>query len=794
MIKTLPSLKSFFFFFILITIFSNAQDAEEILDNYSDYTEAPREIAYVHLNKSTYVAGEMLGFTAYVFDKYVKEPSKMTKNLYCTISNKDGEVIKKKLLKVENGVVSNVFDIDSLLSTGIFTFKAYTNWMRNFDESNHFQQTFKVIDADNLDEIKPVSPKDIQVDLQLLGEGGHIFYNVSNVIGIVVKNQFGLGIKNAEGKIIDENENIISNFRLNDVGLAKVMLKPEINTKYYVELNANGGLIKEEITGIKAVGMAMSLNKLGTNVVVKLEANPLFYQQFGTDVFKIALHDGGDMQVLEFQLNEKGQIILSYPIKDLFTGMNIFTVFSKENKPLLERLYFNLEDINTTSIEDIKLTKLSDSLTVRGKLNNIDTSKFSNVSISILPSGTKSYNHHNNILSQTYIQPYVNGVIENASQYFKNTRESNYNLDLLLLTQGWSSYNWSSIFNYNNVFVHPFERGIDAVANINGENPGTYVLYPLEASSSQLFELKETDSEFTAKTLFPNEDDLFRIGFIDTKKKGFRKKPSIYPQFYPSKFPDFELKYNTAQEIFTSTIKNSSEIELDKSWNESEQLDEVVVKTSKEYTRAEKLASKAIHSKVNIIDEYTKLRNLRLDLYIQRLGFNTQYDYFSGKLSITNPRVNWGTNVPLVYLNDGLLTTSSNSDFGLLSFIYMADVDYIEYEHYGVGGGIRGQAGFIKVYTLPNYKNGAKNDNVQTYDVPLRFNTDKTFYVSKYRYYNTTFYKEYGTIDWIPNLKINKDGSFDIKLLNTKNDFTLFVEGTLNDGTFISQELIIDSF
>ncbi|MFP4844725.1 hypothetical protein [Winogradskyella sp. PE311] len=792
MIKTLHLFK-IFPLFLLCSTFGFAQDAEDIIDNYSDYTEAPREIAYAHLNKSTYIEGEMLGFTTYIFDKYAKGSSKMTKNLYCTISDLEGNVIKKKLLKVDDGITSNIFEIDSLFKSGVFTFKAYTNWMRNFNESNHFEQTFKVIDADNLQEIKPIASEKLQIDLQLLGEGGHISYDVQNVIGIVAKNQFGLGIKNAIGKIIDENDMVISNFQLNNTGMAKVILNPKANIKYYAELNANGTTIKKEIENIKSAGIAMTLNSLGSNVIVKLDANDLFLKQFSEDIFKIALHDGSEMQITEFQLNSKGQIILSYPIENLYPGMNIFTIFSKNNQPILERLYFNLKNIKTSGLTNVASTKLKDSINVKGQLKNIDISKLTNLSVSILPSNTKSYNHHNNILSQLFIQPYVKGTIENASQYFKDTRESNYNLELLLLTQGWSSYNWNTIFNYNAVFMYPFERGIDMVANINGDNPGTYVLYPLEASSSQLFELKETDSEFTAKTVFPNDDDLFRIGYIDSRKKGFKIKPSIYPQFYPSKFPDFNLEYKTPQAIFTSIIEDSKEIELDKSWEYGEQLDEVVIEASKEFTRAEALANKAIRSKVDVINDRIKLRNQRLDLYLQRLGFNTQFDYFSGTLSITNPRVNWGTNVPLVYLNEGLLTTSSTSDFGLLTFLNMQDIDYIEYELYGVGGGIRGQAGFIKIYTSNDYKSKGKNDNIQTYDVPLRFNKEKTFYVSKFKYYNSSFYNEFGTIDWKPNLEFSKDGSFNFNVLNTKNSFKLFVEGVLNDDTFISQEIIIDN-
>ncbi|WP_299128537.1 hypothetical protein [uncultured Winogradskyella sp.] len=789
MIKKLRFSKIILLFLFCISL-GFSQSSDIIAENYSNYTDAPREVVYVHLNKSTYIEGEMLGFTAYVFDKFVKKPSLMTKNLYCTISDSKGNVLKKKLLKVDKGTVSNVFDIDSTLNTGVFTFKAYTNWMRNFNEANHFEQSFKVIDADNIKEIKPVLSEDLKIDLQVLGEGGHIFYKIPNTIGIIAKNQFGLGIKNVEGKIVDGKGTIITDFQLNNSGIAKAMINPDPNTNYFVEIKTNDRIIKKQLKDIKASGMSMGINTLGDNLIVRLKSNTLFYKQFGDGIFKIVLHDGSELKLTEFQLGKNGEIIIKYPKQELFTGINIFTVFNEQNKPILERLYFNMTGFDQGSLTNLDSQKTKDSIKLKGKFQKLEASKISNVSISVLPSGTKSYNHHNNILSQLFIQPYVRGYIENGAQYFENTRESNYNLDLLLLTQGWSSYDWNTILTQNNVFIHPFERGIDVVANINGKNPGNYVVYPLETSSSKLFEVKSSDKEFTAKTIFPNEDDLFRIGFIDAKNKGFRVKPSIYLQFYPSQFPKFSLTHNTVQELFLTPFKNTEELELSKSWADAELLDEVVVEASKTYTRAEQLKNKAINSRVEIIDDRIKLRNQRLDLYLQRLGFNTQFDYFSGNLSITNPRVQWGSPVPLVYLNDGFLS----SDFTVLTFLNMQDIDYIEYELYGIGGGIRGQAGFIKIYTLNDYNNiVSKNDNVQTYDVPLRFSNNKKFYVSKYKFYNSTFYNEYGTIDWIPNVKLQEDGSFDFKVLNTKNSFKLFIEGMVN-GKFVSEEILVDNF
>lgn len=789
MFKKITFLNSLILFFALSAISIHAQKAMDIIDAFEDYTEAPRELIYTHLNKSTYVEGEMMGFTTYVFDKFTKSPALTTENLYCTITDSDGKIIKKKLLRVQNGVVSNVFDIDSTLSSGVFTFKAYTNWMRNFKEKNHFEQTFKVIDADNLDKIKPVELSDFKIDLQLLGEGGHLVYGVPNTLAIIAKNQFQQGLKNFKGEIINENDEVLSEFMLNDVGIAKTVFNPETNRKYFVRIDFNGDKIQKEILNIKNKGISLVLANLGKSVIIKLEANALFLNQFKDETLKAALHNGSELSIIDFNLNAEGTVLLSYPKDNLFSGMNIFTIFTADDKPLLERLYFNSKGINKTEIDIVQSKKINDSIDISLKLQEFKPGSLSNLSISVLPAKTKSYNHNNNLLSQLYIQPYVNGVIENGSQYFTNDKKANYNLDLLLLTQGWSSYDWNVIFNYNDVFVYPFERGIDIVSSINGSHEGTYVVYPLSESSTQIYEIKDNDKEFTIKNRFPTEDDLFRVGYIDTKGKGFRKKPSLYMQYFPSQFPDFNLSHAIPIETFQSNFNSFSEVKLDKSWEKGEVLDEVVIQTSKAYTRAEELSNKAINSRVDIIDELQKSRNQRVDTYLQRLGFVTDYDYFSGTLSITNPRVNWGTNVPLIYLDEALLV----SGFNQLTFLYMQDIDYIEYEWYGFGGGIRGQAGFIKIYTLKRLKSGGKNDHVQTYDFPLRFSKSKKMYIPQYQRYNSDFFNEYGTVDWKPNINLKDDGSFDLRVLNTKNNLKLFIEGVVGDQ-HISKEILVEQY
>src|SRR5690606_18477190 len=112
-------------------------------------------------------------------------------------------------------------------------------------------------------------------------------------------------------------------------------------------------------------------------------------------------------------------------------------------------------------------------------IKNINLEKTQNFSVSILPKNTKSYKHHQNSVSALYLQPYLKTPVENASYYFTNIdRKKKYELDNLLITQGWSSYNWTSIFNNPPKAIYNFETGISFKANLNNSSGSKYILYP----------------------------------------------------------------------------------------------------------------------------------------------------------------------------------------------------------------------------------------------------------------------------------------------------------------------------
>lgn len=207
---------------------SQTTNDKKLFEAYKNYSKLPRETAYGHLNKSTLIKGESLGFSIYLLDKYTKKPSNLSKNVYCTIQNRSGKVLKKTMILAENAVASGIFEIDSLFASGNYVFKAYTNWMRNFEEQNLYVQHIKVINPDEVTLIEADEEELFDLDAQFLPEGGHLLSNVKNTMGVVIKDDYGFGVPNLKGKLLNSNGDEITNFKTNINGISKFEFTPKI--------------------------------------------------------------------------------------------------------------------------------------------------------------------------------------------------------------------------------------------------------------------------------------------------------------------------------------------------------------------------------------------------------------------------------------------------------------------------------------------------------------------------------------------------------------------------------------
>ncbi|WP_339622887.1 hypothetical protein [uncultured Winogradskyella sp.] len=764
---------------------SAQNNSETITNSYKHYTADAREVVYIHLNKSTYIKGESVGFTAYVLDKERKSPSLLTKNLYVSIEDENKKILQQKLIKVDNGVASNIFQLDSVFTSGYYKIKAYTNWMRNFNEHNHFIETIKIIDPEIEDSIKTETIANT-IDAQFLPESGHIVNAVNTTIGVVLKDNKGFGIPNVEGIVTDKNKTLITTFKVNPLGIGKFPLLAELGNQYTITINyLNKQHTFKLKTKIKAVGISLSIKQNRNKATLALITNKESLKLIKNKPYKLTVHNGNEIEAFDITFNNNQKVIKIFDLNQMPSGVNIFTLFNENNKPILERLIFNYNGIDILKSNTISAKRINDSTTIRLNFYKPDITQLNNLSVSVLPQGTQSYNRHHNIISYTHLQPYIIGPLENAKYYFTDLNEAKkIELDNLLITQGWSSYDWTNIFNQqNNPLNYAFEQGIEVKANFNPnvkEREGSYMVSYSNASEPYFFTVENLEeNHFFIDSLFPEQSERLYLSSFD--EDNIIQPPKVYLQATPRQIPQLQLDgnpiLNPKGTYNLSTYLNKNIIQF-KKLNTIQELEEVLIKArrDKKERRIKKIESNFMGRAYIIGDE--EIKTMFLANFLASKRYNAIDDHKNAVMVASY----WSeSKAPPALFLDG--NQVGGDQLYLLS---MSDIDYIVLERdfpfrkYWFGT--------IRVFSYPGSRREDNRKKKQEFQFPLTFESNKTFYVPKYQYYNDDFYINYGTTDWKPKLITDSNGNTSLTIATPQVPITLFIEGITNDGSFIFEE------
>ena len=148
---------------------------------------------------------------------------------------------------------------------------------------------------------------------------------------------------------------------------------------------------------------------------------------------------------------------------------------------------------------------------------------------------------------------------------------------------------------------------------------------------------------------------------------------------------------------------------------------------------------------------------------------------------------------PIIYLNNMIIDPE---DHRFLMDLDMSTVDYVIVDKQGLGEGIRGSNGVIKIFTnnqLRTQEYDVEIEPGQEIEVPLSFEAPKRFYAPKYEDYSGEFFKAFGVIDWYGKCTLADDDTIKLKIKNTKSDkINIYIEGIANDGSFVSDFKTID--
>jgi hypothetical protein len=118
---------------------------ENITRRFQDYcTSFPREEIFVQTDREIYIAGEEIWFSVFLFNRQNETLTGESRIAYFEILNPVNRPVLQKRIGLDRGTGSGRAVLPDTLSTGVYTLRAYTNWMKNFMPGNCFSRKLKI--------------------------------------------------------------------------------------------------------------------------------------------------------------------------------------------------------------------------------------------------------------------------------------------------------------------------------------------------------------------------------------------------------------------------------------------------------------------------------------------------------------------------------------------------------------------------------------------------------------------------------------------------------------------------
>ncbi|GMN11283.1 hypothetical protein MTsPCn9_11100 [Croceitalea sp. MTPC9] len=759
---------------------------------FQEHFAVPRETLFLHLNKSNFITNEEIWFKAYIYNKKKRKPFKVTTNLYVGVYDNEGKQLTKKLYRASNGYSNGSIKLDSSIAGGDYYIKASTNWLQNFKEEGSYIQKISIYNQGSSQ--SSTTKESIDYDVHLLPEGGKLISGLQNRIGVKCIDKNGLSIEITGGIVKDSGGNKVASFKGSHLGMASFTLNPIYGENYFVTIyfreNKEGTYLLPKSTHDGHNISLIDENK--GRLMLVFGRGKVSKEKNGKQKMILWVSKDGLAKKLNINFGKDSNYVsLVIDKKTLYEGMNTLTLLDPKGKPILERLYYNHNEQNKESIKiaDTKIEK--DSVTIFIARNTEIEGAPLSLSVSVLPQETVSYQHKDNILSTFLLRPYLKGLIENPSYYFKDvTLKKKKELDLLLLTQGWSTYDWDEIYSTPPKNDFSLNQGIEVFGTIQSkiQKGQKLMIYPFEGFQGSMIQLRPDETKFSISGLFPKKGQEIKFSLIN--KNGNIIKPKMF--------------VSTRNEMTTERLKKTwkiAPIENSKTREEILLLEDFItsdktiklegVTLTKERKEERFFAPFIFKHKLTKVTKKIENSYPNMLEIIRNNGFLVYISYEPGdqKVRINSRRQTSfrGAPSPIIYIDDVRLV-----DFDKLLYFYpLSDVDSYYISRSGdmeSGGG----GGVIRIYLkdISERKDTSArlsaDEKIFKFIVKEGYESIKRFYNPKYQNYGESFEK-FGTIHWEPNIVLNGKKVTAFKILNTGTQkISLFVEGMSLNGKLIS--------
>jgi hypothetical protein len=781
------------------------------------------EKVYLHTDRDIYSAGENIWFSAYLVNGQDNRLLSTSNTLYTElIANENPDEVQKKIIRLENGTGKGDFQLTETIPHGIYTLRAWTNWMRNFGELFIFEKKIQIVGEltnntamlnSSSQKNKPVNTSQTkqvtQVDsLEFLPEGGSL---VNDIVSMVAFKSFRSNPNLIQGIIYNSKQEVVTTIEGKN-GMGTFMFMPVLGESYTAKGKfSDGETFNQPLPVALPVGYAIRIIEKDSLYQVIINTSKES-ELIGKDILLAGKSHG--MVCFKKQLTiTNPQQMISIHKNNFPAGIAAITLYDIEGKPNCERLVY-VDQIKPTIIitplQNFHKTdmQVKGNIRLRNESNSPLKGNFSIAAVdaSLAKSATR------NIVSYLMLESELGGRVDNPHQYFDlQDPDRMKKLNLLLLTQGWRDFLWKKVAVNSTKLTHIPETGITISGTVKrklGDKGIPNSNVTLRSTSS-----KQTQQLISGTT---NESGRFFLDgfkFIGEQKfaanavnkkgdnEGWIKLDPIFKPiaFYPKENSVLDTSYLSSGQEILSRYKN---MKRRNALSDTIMLDEITIKTGPVILGNSVLKDLGYKDReYDILPSDTTYQDLRHYLLTndKQTGLQDNFVVFRVGTRIIYPNfiVN---NRHLFFMEHEIVEEGQEEDTEVRDNIYdtylnlpMSEIKKVTIKHMvGVPAGAIEPRDFFLIYlslndgaTLGGKKNPIITQTTGYYEA-REFSRPITS-SKQAPDLSTTLY-------WNPSVKINENGEADFSFRSPgiKGKIRVQIQGITETGNPLAAESIID--
>ena len=516
---------------LLVASIAGAQRADSALATLA--SQYPAEKVFIHYDKETYVAGETIWFKAYLTSNGL--PSGMSTSFYVQMEDSKGGLVAAARYPIMGATTKGQIDLPDSLPRGNYIIKASTPAMLQYGNDFVYQKNIFVFNPQTKKASAAASSKSLQV--KFYPESGYLVDGILTVVGFKATTGDGNPV-DVNGVIRTEDGTAICSFKSYYNGIGKTQFKPQAGKKYKAEVEMNGLMNTYALPEVQQGGINLKLQDEKGGKMFLLARGAKDKSLFSS-VRIVAQMNNQIVYETDVEFEDypsvKGHLITD----SLPSGIMHFTVFNSEGLPIAERLSFvnNREYLGAVELNPTKkdLTKKA--------LNEFEIrfpdSIQRSLSVSITDASVPLLADKENIWSALLLSGDLKGYIHNPAWYFQPMNDSvGQALDNLMLTHGWSRFEWKKLLAKQYPQPYREEKFISVSGIVNEDNDkapvngGKLNIYLESAdSSSQNYDVNiDNNGQFRMDSLVYQGNSKFFYAYSNSQGKQRAVKIHLDPQ------------------------------------------------------------------------------------------------------------------------------------------------------------------------------------------------------------------------------------------------------------------------